>query len=51
VFMDEEDSKRWHDGFGGGIWISPIKRFVLTASLTHSKEENALPLFSFGFQF
>jgi len=51
VFMDDEDSKRWHDGFGAGVWISPIKRFVFTASFTHSKEEKALPLVSFGFQF
>ena len=51
VFLKEEDSKRWHDGFGAGIWVSPIKRFVLTASLTHSKEEKALPLLGFGFQF
>jgi len=51
VFADEEDSKRWHDGFGGGVWISPIKRFVVTASFTHSKEENLLPRVTFGFQF
>jgi outer membrane protein assembly factor BamA len=51
VFMDEEDSKRWHDGFGGGIWLSPIKRFVVTASFTHSKEEDLLPRLTFGFQF
>jgi outer membrane protein assembly factor BamA len=51
VFSDDEESKRWHDGFGGGIWLSPIKRFVVTASLTHSKEENLLPRLTFGFEF
>jgi hypothetical protein len=51
VYMDGEKSNKWHDGFGGGIWISPIKRFVLTASLAHSEEEKALPLLTFGFQF
>lgn len=51
VFMDGENSKRWHDGYGAGIWISPIKRFVVTASLAHSEEEKALPRITFGFQF
>jgi hemolysin activation/secretion protein len=51
VFADGEDSKRWHNGFGGGIWLSPIKRFVVTASFTHSNEETLLPRLTFGFQF
>jgi hypothetical protein len=51
VFMDGESSAEWHDGYGAGIWISPIKRFVVTASLAHSKEEKALPIVTFGFQF
>jgi hypothetical protein len=49
--MDEEKSKEWHDGYGAGIWIAPIKRFVVTASLAHSEEEKALPRLTFGFQF
>jgi hypothetical protein len=51
VFLDHEESQRWHDGYGGGIWIAPIKRFVVTASLAHSKEEDLLPRLTFGFQF
>jgi outer membrane protein assembly factor BamA len=51
VYMDEEKSKEWHDGYGAGIWIAPIKRFVVTASLAHSEEEKALPRLTFGFQF
>ena len=51
VFMDEEKSDKWHDGYGAGIWIAPIKRFVLTGSLAHSKEEKILPQLTFGFQF
>jgi len=51
VFMDGENSDTWHDGYGGGIWLAPIKRFVVTASLAHSKEENILPRLTFGFQF
>ncbi|MGZ3949973.1 MAG: BamA/TamA family outer membrane protein [Flavisolibacter sp.] len=51
VYADGEDSKRWHDGYGAGIWVSPIKRFVVTASFAHSKEENLYPRLTFGFQF
>jgi outer membrane protein assembly factor BamA len=51
VYMDAEESDKWHDGYGAGIWLSPIKRFVVTASLAHSDEEKALPRLTFGFQF
>jgi hypothetical protein len=51
VFLDGEKSGKWHDGYGAGIWIAPIKRFVVTASLAHSEEEKALPRVTFGFQF
>jgi hypothetical protein len=49
--MDGEKSNKWHDGWGGGIWLAPIKRFVVTASLAHSDEETILPRVTFGFQF
>jgi hypothetical protein len=51
VYVDGESSNKWHDGYGGGIWISPIKRFVFTVSLAHSDEEKILPRATFGFQF
>lgn len=51
VFLDGEKSNKWHDGYGAGIWIAPIKRFVVTASIAHSEEEKALPRVTFGFQF
>ena len=51
VWMRNEESARWHDGFGAGIWLSPIKRFVITGSIAHSKEEKAMPYFTFGFHF
>lgn len=51
VWSDGERSDKWHDGYGAGIWIAPIKRFVVTASLAHSEEENILPRVTFGFQF
>lgn len=51
VYIDDEKSNKWHDGWGGGIWIAPIKRFVVTASLAHSEEEKIIPRVTFGFQF
>jgi outer membrane protein assembly factor BamA len=51
VWMDGEASRRWHTGYGAGVWIAPVRRFVVTASVVRSKEENALPLVTFGFQF
>lgn len=51
VWVKGEKSGRWHNGYGGGIWLSPIKRFVVVGSLAFSKEETAMPLVTFGFQF
>ncbi|HVK97068.1 MAG TPA: BamA/TamA family outer membrane protein, partial [Flavisolibacter sp.] len=51
VWMDSEASKKWHVGYGAGIWVSPIKRLVVTGSVANSKEEKLLPYFTFGFQF
>ncbi|NML19661.1 BamA/TamA family outer membrane protein [Pseudoflavitalea sp. G-6-1-2] len=50
VWVDEDRSSKWHHGYGGGIWIGVVKRVVLTASLTTSKE-STLPLLTFGYQF
>jgi hypothetical protein len=51
VWSDTEDSRRWHNGYGGGLWIAPIKRWVLAVSVAHSKEEKLLPYVSVGFRF
>jgi outer membrane translocation and assembly module TamA len=51
VWSDGEKSTTWHDGYGAGVWIAPISRIVIAASLTYSKEEKGLPMISFGFQF
>ena len=51
VWADGESSSDWHVGNGVGIWVAPIKRFVIAAHLTRSKEEKALPYITFGFQF
>ena len=51
VWQDGEKSTVWHNGYGAGLWISPIQRIVLTASAARSKEDKLLPYITFGFQF
>ena len=51
VWVENEQSKRWHDGYGWGIWIAPLNRLLITGSLTYSNEEKNLALVTFGFQF
>jgi len=50
VWHDSDGSSKWMSGYGGGIWIAPLKRFVITALFTASKESK-LPLIGFGWQF
>jgi len=51
VWADEERSNVWHDGYGAGLWIAPLKRIVIAGSMTFSNEEKWLLLVNFGFQF
>ena len=51
VWADGEKSTDWHVGNGVGVWLSPVNRFVVTATVARSKEEKAIPLVTFGFQF
>jgi hypothetical protein len=41
----------WYSGYGGGLWLAPVKRFVITGMLAWSTEEKALPVVTFGFPF
>ena len=50
VWHDSDVTNKWHSGYGGGIWVAPLKRFVISAMFTASKEGN-LPLIGFGWQF
>lgn len=50
VWHDSDGNTKWASGYGGGLWIAPLKRFVISALITASKE-NVLPLIGFGFQF
>ena len=50
VWLEEENSSVWHDGYGGGIWISPFNVAVLTACYERSKDEPA-GLFTLRFRY
>ncbi len=49
VFVDGEDSDKWHSGYGGGVYLLPYSQsFTLSASVGISEEENFLVLFTIG---
>ncbi len=50
VWIDGENSDRWYNSTGGGIWISPLGQAVLSLSIAFTEEEN-LAVFGFGFLF
>ena len=50
IWADNDDSKKWLSGYGGGIWISPLRRTVLTITYAASKED-AMPLIGLGWKF
>ncbi len=50
VWMPGEASGRWHNGYGGGIWLAPAGRYVVTGYYAWSKD-GGLPNVSLGFQF
>ena len=50
VWSKGEKSDSWHDGYGGGIWISPLKMFVLSASYAQGSEGGVV-LIKLGFQY
>lgn len=51
VWADGETSDTWHKGYGGGIWLTPFSKLVVSGLLTFSEEEKALPFVTFGFYF
>ncbi len=50
VWIDDENSNKWHRGYGAGLWLTPFKTIVLTGSLGFSDEGSVLDL-SIGFQY
>jgi hypothetical protein len=50
VWAHGEDSNRWHNGAGGGIWLAPFRQAVI-AFMYGISEEDRVPLLRVGFQF
>ncbi|HTI09389.1 MAG TPA: BamA/TamA family outer membrane protein [Puia sp.] len=50
VWLRGEDSRQWHDGYGGGLWISPLKKLVFSASYAQGTD-GGVTLLKLGFQY
>ncbi|MCW9708999.1 metallophosphoesterase [Fodinibius salsisoli] len=50
VWANRENSTQWHFGYGGGLWISPLQRAILTAGYALSREDGLFTV-SLGFTF
>lgn len=50
VWLPGQSSSKWHDGYGGGIYIIPVELFLIQAAVGFS-EEGALPYITAGFRF
>lgn len=50
VWLEGENSSRWHDGYGIGFWWSPFDMALLTISYAGSTEDNLIN-FSINYQF
>ncbi|KAA6431106.1 BamA/TamA family outer membrane protein [Rufibacter glacialis] len=50
VWMDNEDSDKWHTGYGGGVWLSPLNQVVISLGMASSQEQTQF-LLRAGFLF
>ena len=50
VWEDDESSSKWHNGYGGGIWLAPVDLVVMNFTYFVSDEENRFGLL-LGFDF
>jgi hypothetical protein len=50
VWVDGEDSNKWHYSYGGGVWFLPYNKLAFTASYGVSKEDRLLNIKA-GFMF
>jgi hypothetical protein len=39
VWLDGEDSEKWHRGIGGGVWLAPFNLAIVSAEVGASEEE------------
>jgi hypothetical protein len=44
VWVKNEESDKWHYGYGGGVWILPFNRVALTATYGISKEDKLVTI-------
>ncbi|BAX78548.1 BamA/TamA family outer membrane protein [Labilibaculum antarcticum] len=44
VWLENENSNKWHHGYGGGFWFAPYKLMVITANFSHSIEDNIVSI-------
>ncbi len=51
VWINNENSDKWHKGYGGGVWVSPFGKVVVVGTVASSEEEKNWLQVSFGFQF
>ena len=50
VWLKGENSERWHDGYGAGLWLTPYDFMALTLNYNRSKEDSFVT-FSFSYFF
>lgn len=50
VWLKNDVDEKFFNGYGGGIWFSPLRRLLLTVSYAISKEDK-IPLVSLGWKF
>ena len=45
-------STRWHMGYGGGLWIAPMRRYVFSIDMSNSNWDDQVLIFMrYGFFF
>ncbi len=42
VWAENEESDKWHQGYGGGFWVSPFEMAVFTVTYNGSREDKML---------
>lgn len=50
IFDEDGNSNKWLSGYGGGFWISPLNRLLLTFTYATSKEDK-MPLVGLSWKF
>ncbi len=50
VWIKGEDSNKWHNGYGAGLWVSPFNAAAVTLTYGKSKEDNLID-FTFSYLF